>query len=116
MTIRSTTIPAGSKVLALVGSANRDPEHWVDPDAFVLDRQPNDHVDFGAGIHFCIGAPLARLEGRIALETIFRRLGPVAPAGAPVRVSSPVLRGLRCLPVALGRQPSTQAQGRQGGD
>jgi cytochrome P450 len=100
VTIAGTTIPSGSKVLLLVGSANRDPHHWSDPDRFVLDRQPLDHLDFGSGIHLCIGAALARLEGRVALETLFRRTR-LAPGGTPARVESPVLRGLRSLPVTV---------------
>jgi cytochrome P450 len=56
------TIPSGSKVVTLIGSANRDPRFVSDPDSFRLDREPNEHLGFGTGIHFCIGAPLARLE------------------------------------------------------
>jgi hypothetical protein len=99
VTIGSSTIPGGSDVLTMIGSANRDPRHWVGPDRFELDRRPNDHLGFGTGIHLCIGAPLARLEGRVALETLFRQLRKVAPLGEPVRINSPVLRGLRSLPV-----------------
>jgi cytochrome P450 len=97
----SAVIPTGSKVLTLVGSANRDPRHFADPDDFRLDRDPNDHLGFGAGIHLCIGAPLARMEGRIALETLFRQTRTIAPAGAPERIPSAVLRGLRSLPVTV---------------
>jgi cytochrome P450 len=95
------TIPAGRNVLPLIASANRDPRHWDDPDTFRLDRQPNDHLAFGTGIHFCIGYALARLEGRVAIETLFRQLAGLRPAGQPVRINSPVLRGLRSLPVAV---------------
>jgi cytochrome P450 len=97
----SAVIPTGSKVLTLVGSANRDPRHFADPDDFRLDRDPNDHLGFGTGIHLCIGAPLARMEGRIALEILFRRTRAIAPAGAPERIPSAVLRGLRSLPVTV---------------
>jgi cytochrome P450 len=106
VTIDSVTIPAGSRVVPMIGSANRDPRHWRDPDDFRPDRQPNDHLGFGAGIHFCLGAPLARLEGRIALETLFRHIIDIEPAGQPVRINSPVLRGLHTLPVAITRRPA----------
>ncbi|MBV8984352.1 MAG: cytochrome P450 [Acidimicrobiia bacterium] len=94
-------IPEGSKVLTLIGSANRDPSHFDAPNEFRLDRDPNDHLGFGNGIHHCIGAPLARLEGRIALETLFSRTRAVTPAGTPHRIKSAVLRGLHTLPVKV---------------
>jgi cytochrome P450 len=97
----SALIPAGSKVLTLVGSANRDSEHFTNADEFRPGREETDHLGFGTGIHLCIGAPLARMEGRIALETLFRHAARIAPAGDPERIPSPVLRGLRSLPVTL---------------
>lgn len=101
ITIGDVTIPAGARVLPLIASANRDPRHWDDPDDFRLDRTTNDHIAFGSGIHFCIGNALARIEGRAAIELLARRLPHVAPAGTPTRIDSPVLRGLRSLPVRL---------------
>lgn len=95
------TIPARSTVLTMVGAANRDPRHFADPEEFVLDRRPNDHLGFGTGIHLCIGAPLARLEGRVALESLFDQVDDVTPAGEPERIASPVLRGLKTLPVQI---------------
>ncbi len=68
------TIPADRMVVAWIGSANRDPAQFPDPDTFLLDRAPNRHLAFGHGIHFCLGAPLARLEARIALSAIVERL------------------------------------------
>jgi len=71
--IGSVTIPKGDLVLAVLGSANRDESRFPNPDDLDLAREPNRHLAFGAGAHFCLGAPLARLEGRIALTTLFRR-------------------------------------------
>jgi cytochrome P450 len=67
------TIPKGDVVLAVVGSANRDESRFHDPDTLDLAREPNRHLAFGTGAHFCLGAPLARMEARIALTTLFRR-------------------------------------------
>jgi len=67
------TIPAGKLVMAMIGSANRDPRQFRHPRRFDVARDPNPHVAFGHGIHFCIGAPLARLEARIALADFLAR-------------------------------------------
>jgi cytochrome P450 len=65
--IDGTTIPANQLVVASIGAANRDPRQFAEPDRFDVSRDPNPHIAFGHGIHFCLGAPLARLEARIAL-------------------------------------------------
>jgi cytochrome P450 len=101
--IGDTTIPAGARVLPLIGSANRDPRRWDDPDEFRLDRKSNEHIAFGSGIHFCLGNALARIEARAAIEMLARRLPHLTRAGAPTRIASPVLRGLRSLPVVIDR-------------
>jgi cytochrome P450 len=71
--LHGETMEAGQLVIQLLGAANRDPREFDDPDSFVLDRQPNRHIAFGFGIHFCLGSPLARLEARAALSAVLRR-------------------------------------------
>jgi len=66
-------IPAGKLVLPMIGSANRDPKHFTDPNQFDIRREPNPHIAFGHGIHSCLGAALARMEARIALGDFLRR-------------------------------------------
>ncbi|MBI3783518.1 MAG: cytochrome P450 [Deltaproteobacteria bacterium] len=96
-------IKAGDKVLMLYQSANRDAEAFAQPNTFRVDRQPNDHLAFGIGTHFCLGANLARLELRIVFEEIFARLPDmrVAPNTKPVRVPSPLVRAIGSLPVVF---------------
>jgi len=78
--LHGQTIPAGSLVLAMIGAANRDPAAFAEPDRFDVGRDPNPHLAFGHGAHFCLGAPLSRLEGRIALADLVERLHDVALA------------------------------------
>ena len=74
ISIGSRTIGPGQRVVLLLGSANRDPHVFEEPDRLLLDRDPNQHLAFGGGIHFCLGAPLARIEGRVAFSELARRM------------------------------------------
>ena len=93
------TVPAGGKVAALLGAANRDPAAFADPDRFDIGRHPNQHIGFGAGLHHCIGAPLARMELQISLPTLLRSCPGLELAAEPVRRSTFVLRGYESVPV-----------------
>jgi cytochrome P450 len=94
-------IPAGGRVLLLFGAANRDLDHYDDPDRFDPERGATDHLGFGSGIHLCLGAHLARLEGRAVFTTLLDRVSRIEPAGDPVRGTNPALRGMARLPVRL---------------
>jgi cytochrome P450 len=94
-------VPAGAVVLAYMGAANRDERHFPDPDRFDVQRNPTDHLGFGSGIHLCLGAPLARLEGRIALEVFSRRVAAVELTAPPVPTGGLLLRGSASMPVHL---------------
>jgi cytochrome P450 PksS len=105
LTISGVAIPRGELVLAAIASANRDERQFADPDRLDLLREPNHHLAFGQGIHYCLGAPLARMEAQIALTTLLRRL-------PDLRLSQPArslrwrpgvfVRGLEQLPIAYG--------------
>jgi len=102
--VRGTTIPAGSIMLLLNGSANRDERHWNEPDRFDVRRDDGPHLSFGYGLHFCLGASLARLEGRVALEEMLRRWPHWevdVDAGKMAHTAS--VRGWGYLPVRPGR-------------
>jgi cytochrome P450 len=81
VTLGGQVIRARDQVVAFIGSANRDEAHFTDPDRFDIGRSPNPHLAFSSGIHFCLGAPLARLEGQVALRAILERLPELALAG-----------------------------------
>ncbi len=97
--LAGTKLPEGALVLGLLGSANRDERRFPDPDRFDVRRDATGHVAFGFGVHFCLGAPLARLEAKVVLESLFARTRSFRVAGAPERIHSFFLRGLRGLPV-----------------
>ena len=104
VTMRGVTIPRGDLVIPVLAAANRDPAAFDDPDAFRITREDNKHVGFGLGIHYCLGAPLARLEGRIAIATLLERFASIELAvdEADLRWNPGFfLRGLRALPVRV---------------
>ena len=93
-------IAAGRAVITLIGGANRDPEVFEQPDQFRIDRpDPGRHLSFSLGIHHCLGASLARLEARVAIEELTRRYPALEPAAPPTRRSLLVLRGFERVPV-----------------
>ncbi|WP_028642649.1 cytochrome P450 [Nocardioides sp. URHA0020] len=92
-------VEEGQKVAALLGAANRDPQVFDRPDEFVVDRDPNNHLAFGVGVHFCLGAPLARMELAESLPALFETFPDLALADEPVSRGTFVLRGYRSLPV-----------------
>ncbi|TKC92095.1 cytochrome P450 [Polyangium fumosum] len=100
VTIAGVTIPAGSLVLALVASANRDERRHADPDRFDIDRNAQGNLQFGHGIHTCVGALLARMEARIALEVLTRRFRRVELGAGEIRYNRTIaIRGPVVLPV-----------------
>lgn len=90
----------GDRVFQMLAAANRDPEVFARPDDFDIGRGDNRHLTFGFGIHFCIGAPLARLEAQIAFPILLDRLKDISLAGPPDWSDSIVVRGLNSLPIA----------------
>jgi beta-dihydromenaquinone-9 omega-hydroxylase len=99
--VAGVTIPPRATVLALIGSANRDPLVFPDPDRFDPDRGSTAHLAFGHGVHFCLGAALARLEATTAIEELLARSACLEPAGDPRRAPSIVFRGPSHLPVRM---------------
>jgi cytochrome P450 len=97
--IEGTRVPRGAELGLLFGSANRDPGAFEAPDELRLDREPNPHVTFGAGIHFCLGAPLARLELQTSFATVLRRLPRLELLEQPTWKPGYIIRGLRSLRV-----------------
>lgn len=100
--VAGTVIPQGALVLGVIASANRDPRRFEHPEALDVARQDNKHLSFGQGLHYCVGAPLSRLEGAIAFTALTERLPGLRLGVAPERLrwrSSLVLRGLEALPV-----------------
>jgi cytochrome P450 len=110
MQLGGVHIPKGSFVHLSLSSAGHDPEVYDDPERFDVTRSPNRHLSFGHGAHFCIGAPLGRLQGEIAFSTLLRRLPRFELAVPPQEVAwladSSLSRGLESLPIRVrGRLP-----------
>jgi cytochrome P450 len=102
--IAGVPIPRGEVVFAVIASANRDERQFTAPDTLDLAREPNKHLSFGLGPHYCLGAPLARLEGQIAISTLFSRLPNLRLATSRDSLrwrAGLILRGLQSLPLSL---------------
>jgi cytochrome P450 len=105
-------IPAGEPVLAVLAAADRDPQRFADPDTLDLSRNLGGHLALGHGIHFCLGAPLARLEGRVAFSRLFARFPDLALAVPPSDLrwhAGLIMRGLHELPVLTASGASSIA-------
>jgi cytochrome P450 len=94
-------IAAGTYVHICIGAANRDPEHFADPDRLDIRRQPNRHLAFGTGIHACAGMSLARMEAKVAISRLLRRFGRIEPSARPLRGGRARFRGFISYPVRL---------------
>ncbi|MCA2240589.1 cytochrome P450, partial [Mycobacterium avium] len=101
VTVHGVTMSAGDSVLLLFGSANRDERVFADPDVFDIGRKPEHQVAFGRGIHFCLGASLARMEARIALRALLARVPNwEVDLGRAQRLRSGPIRGYLSLPIS----------------
>ncbi|WP_329205996.1 cytochrome P450 [Streptomyces sp. NBC_00683] len=101
--VGSRVIPAGEAVLVALGSGDRDPDRYPDPDTFDIRRDAQGHLAFGHGMHFCMGAPLARMEGRIAIRALLDRCPGLVrdpDGGEPDWLPGMLIRGVRSLPVS----------------
>ncbi|WP_127503329.1 cytochrome P450 [Actinoplanes solisilvae] len=105
--VGGVALPADAELVLLLGAANRDPARFENPDVFDPGRPGNAPLSFGAGAHYCLGAPLARLEAQVALPALLRRFPEMEPAGRPTRRPRMNLRGWSSLPVTLGTRQTT---------
>jgi cytochrome P450 len=101
-TVHGVPVAEGEWLVLLLAAANRDPRVFPDPHTFDVTRaNARDHVAFSSGIHFCLGAALARMEGEVALQALFERFPDLGPAGSGRRRDTVILRGHESLPVTL---------------
>jgi cytochrome P450 len=109
LTIEGVTIPRGEMVFVVIAAANRDDRQFANPETLDITREPNRHLAFGLGGHFCLGAPLARLEGQIAINTLLRRFPDLRMTVTPDQLRwrrGLLLRGLEALPLAFTKPKS----------
>jgi len=114
MTVGGVRIEAGQKVVAFIGSADRDEEQFANGEVFDVGRDPNNHIAFGAGLHFCLGVHLARQELRIMFRELARRMPDIEPAGEitwlpPGLTVAPVIVGPKTMPVRFTPGPRTES-------
>jgi cytochrome P450 len=106
--LHGETIRKNDRLTVLIESANRDERAFERPDEFIVEREPNRHLAFGMGIHYCVGAPLARLEGAIALEALLRRIRRLDPIG-PIKTDMMMPGGPKELPVRFELESAVAA-------
>ena len=101
MELHGEQLHEGQLLYLMLGAANRDPRHFDEPDAFRMERKPNRHVAFGLGVHFCVGAPLSRLEAKIAFPALLSLPGLALATPQVEWTASVTHRGLEALPVVF---------------
>jgi len=101
ITFGDVALPAGTQIMTSIGGANHDPAVFADPDRLDIRRSPNRHIAFAAGIHACLGAPLARMEGTIAVGRLVERFPDLRRAGEGIRGGRARFRGFTSLPVSV---------------
>ena len=106
-----TTIPCNAKVWGMLAAANRDPAVFPDPDRFDIERQPNEHLAFGGGPHFCLGAYIARLEGQIAIGSLVARFDELSLRSRPVEWGPSLFRVPGRLPLQFRARRAADGEG-----
>lgn len=107
ITLDDVVLPAGARVVFSIGAASRDPDQFAEPDRFVIRREDRSKLPFGAGVHFCLGAHLARLQAECVVRQLFQRFPELRLTGEPLHWrESVLLRGVKALPLSTVRQPA----------